>query len=374
MRIGVISEFNPFHNGHKYLIDKAKEILLQNGGGEIISVMSEFFTQRGEAAIIDGYKRAECAVESGVDLVIALPYRASVCGSDDFSENAISILDKCKIDMLIFGSELDSDIFADIYKKEYSENIKEKVISLTKKGYSYPKIMAELFNLPSDIPNFILGYSYYKYIKKNAPHIKIKVVKREGQILNKKEMTDEKFLSATAIRKNVNNKNIKKYLSNKMYDYLINSNNISEEIFYKELKYKILSLGKKGLKDIYDISEGLENRIYEKNLISSSYEELIKNIKTKRYSEKRIKRILLHILLGATYSEMKQNINEVRGLCVKSEKTYLIREINKAGNIYIYQKLNKKNSKFFDFDIKVSRIYNIYYKEKDIFKRILRRA
>ena len=106
MRIGLIAEFNPLHSGHKYLIEKAREIADENNG-EIVCVMSEFFTQRGEVAIIDGYTRAKEAVRCGCDLVIALPYLGSVAYSDDFAKKSIEILAGAGITHLIFGTEND---------------------------------------------------------------------------------------------------------------------------------------------------------------------------------------------------------------------------------------------------------------------------
>ena len=105
MRIGIIAEFNPLHSGHKYLIDQAKNIIEKNDGGEIICAMSEFFTQRGEVAIVDGYIRAAEAVRAGCDMVIALPYLASVAYSDDFAKKSIEILSNSGITHLIFGTE-----------------------------------------------------------------------------------------------------------------------------------------------------------------------------------------------------------------------------------------------------------------------------
>ncbi|MBU0278143.1 nucleotidyltransferase family protein [Gemella sp. zg-1178] len=372
MRIGIIAEFNPLHSGHEFLIDQAKNFLkLNNGSGEIICVMSEFFTQRGEVAIINGYKRARVAVLAACDLVLALPYRASVAYSDDFAKKSIEILVACGISHLIFGSEIDIALFENIYKAEQEESTLKKIKDLTKLGYSYPKIMAQLFNIPKDSPNFILAYSYYKTLQRIAPHIKLIAVKRRGQALNEEKLVEKEFLSATSIRKNIDNDFINSYLSNYMLEELATSKKLSEKDFYSLIKYEIISLGKEGLKNIYDITEGLENRIYEANLLANNYEELVNLISSKRYSKKRVSRILINILTKSTKKEMQAAIRHVRALVVKKDKTYLIREINNKNKIYIHQKLKKNNAEFFEHDIRVSRIYNLYSKDRDIFKNIV---
>ena len=136
------------------------------------------------------------------------------------------------------------------------------------------------------------------------------------------------------------------------------------------LKYKILSLGKVGIEQIYDIGEGLENRIYEAALKVKSYSDLVESIATKRYSNKKIQRVLLHILTNTTKEDYKENFstNNFRVLAVKRNKAAIIREINREGKISIQPLLNSKNSMKFEQDIKVARIYELLFSNKDIFR------
>ena len=371
MRIGIIAEFNPLHSGHKYLIDQAKNIIENNGGGEIICVMSEFFTQRGEVAIVDGYIRAAEAVRAGCDMVIALPYLASVAYSDDFAKKSIEILSNSGITHLIFGTEDTSiETFEEIYNKQ--QNITEvQYRELLKQGYNFATINSKILGLQNDIPNFILAYSYYKNIRKYAPHIKLLPVKREGQGLNKEEVEDKQFLSATAIRKNINNSVVSNYLSKEMIENIRASKILSEEDFFDLIKYKILSLGKVGLKNIYDVNEGLENRIYDMANIVTDYQELVNSISTKRYSKKKIQRILLHILTNTTKADYNEffGTKVFRILAAKEDKASIIREINNQSNITLVPVLNSKTSGYFVHDIKVSRIYNLKAQQEDIFRK-----
>ena len=371
MRIGIIAEFNPLHSGHKYLIDQAKNIIEKNGGGEIVCVMSEFFTQRGEVAIVDGYIRAAEAVRAGCEMVIALPYLASVAYSDDFAKKSIEILSNSGITHLIFGTEDTSiETFEEIYNKQ--QNITEvQYRELLKQGYNFATINSKILGLQNDIPNFILAYSYYKNIRKYAPHIKLLPVKREGQGLNKEEVEDKQFLSATAIRKNINNSVVSNYLSKEMIENIRASKILSEEDFFDLIKYKILSLGKVGLKNIYDVNEGLENRIYDMANIADNYQELVNSISTKRYSKKKIQRILLHILTNTTKADYNEffGTKVFRILAAKEDKASIIREINNQSNITLVPVLNSKTSGYFVHDIKVSRIYNLKAQQEDIFRK-----
>lgn len=369
MRIGIVAEFNPLHSGHRYLIECARRIADANDG-EVVCVMSEFFTQRGEVAIVDGYTRAEEAVRCGCDLVIALPYLGSVAYGDDFAKKSIEILSGAGITHLIFGTENeDVDIFEEIYAKQQNTS-REEYKKLIKNGFNYAKINSLLYGLEKHSPNFSLAYSYYKAIKDMGLDIQMIPIKREGQGLNSSNVIEQKHLSATAIRRNLENERIEKYLSKEMFSALKKDEIASEEELFPYLKYKILSLGKKGIGKIYDVNEGLENRIYEAALKARSYNGLVDLIATKRYSNKKIQRVLLHILTNTTKEDYGRyfTTNQFRVLAVKKDKAAMIREINKVGKIYLNPLLNSKNSMYFEQDIKVARIYELIFNNKDIFR------
>ena len=370
MKIGIVAEFNPLHSGHRYLIECARKIADENNG-EVICVMSEFFTQRGEVAIVDGYTRAKEAVRSGCDVVIALPYLGSVAYGDDFAKKSIEILSGAGITHLIFGTEnKDVNMFEEIYTKQQNKN-REEYKKLLKTGFNHAKINSVLFGLENNNPNFSLAYSYYKAIREANLDIKLIPVKREGQGLNSSDISGEVHLSATAIRRNINDEKIEKYLSKEMVADLRKETMASEDMLFPYLKYKILSLGKAGIEQIYDVSEGLENRIYEATLKAKTYSNLVELIATKRYSNKKIQRVLLHILTNTTKEDYKENFstNNFRVLAVKKHKAAIIREINRDGKISLHPLLNSKNSMKFEQDIKVARIYEMLFSNKDIFRQ-----
>lgn len=369
MRIGIVAEFNPLHSGHRYLIECARKIADENNG-EVICVMSEFFTQRGEVAIVDGYIRAKEAVRCGCDLVLALPYLGSVAYGDDFAKKSIEILFGAGITHLIFGTENeDVSMFEEIYTKQQNEN-GEEYKKLLKTGSNHAKINSILYGLENNNPNFSLAYSYYKAIREANLDIKLIPVKREGQGLNSGDVSEQVHLSATAIRNNINDEKIEKYLSREMLADLRKENIASEAELFPYLKYKILTLGKVGIEKIYDVSEGLENRIYEAVLKAENYNDLVNLIATKRYSNKKIQRVLLHILTNTTKENYKKysSTNDFRVLAVKKDKAAIIREINRNGKINLHPLLNSKNSMNFEQDIKVARIYEFLFSKKDVFR------
>ena len=369
MKIGIVAEFNPLHSGHRYLIECARKIADENNG-EVICVMSEFFTQRGEVAIVDGYTRAKEAVRSGCDMVIALPYLGSVAYGDDFAKKSIEILSGAGITHLIFGTENeDVSMFEEIYTKQQNKN-REEYKKLLKTGLNHAKINSVLFGLENNNPNFSLAYSYYKAIREAELDIQMIPIKREGQGLNSDELSEQVHLSATAIRRNLGDEKIEKYLSKEMLLDLRKENIASEDTLFPYLKYKILSLGKVGVEQIYDVSEGLENRIYEASLKVENYSDLVNLIATKRYSNKKIQRALLHILTNTTKEDYKKyfSTNNFRVLAVKKNKAAIIREINREGKIILHPLLNSKNSMNFEHDIKVARIYELLFSKKDIFR------
>lgn len=369
MRIGIVAEFNPLHSGHRYLIECARK-LADERKGEVICVMSEFFTQRGEVAVVDGYIRAKEAVRCGCDLVIALPYLGSVAYGDDFAKKSIEILSGAGITHLIFGTEnKDTSIFEEIYTKQQNKN-QEEYKKLLKSGLNHAKINSILYGFENNNPNFSLAYSYYKAIREEGLDIQLIPIKREGQGLNSTEVSEQNHLSATAIRNNIANKKIEKYLSSEMLIDLRKEKIASESELFPYLKYKILSLGKAGIENIYDVNEGIENRIYEAATKAESYSSLVELIATKRYSNKKIQRVLLHILTNTTKEDYRKYVatNNFRALAVKKEKAAIIREINKDGRIKLHPLLNSKNSMYFEQDIKVARIYELLFNNKDIFR------
>lgn len=300
MRIcGIICEFNPFHNGHKYLLERAKEL---SGCDKILCIMSGSFTQRGDICISDKFTRARHAVLCGADAVIELPAAFAVAPAEIFAIGAIKILSSIpEVTTLAFGCE---NAEADFIKaasllNEESEQFKGVLSKKLAEGESYIRSYAAAFeacggekNLLSR-PNNILGIEYAKAILKLKSNIEILPIARVGAGYDDSELKNG-FSSASAIRNNTNNPLIKDNVPDCVFADI---KDFSEESnrFEELLRFKLLQSPPEKLKKIYGCSEGLENKLL--NSASLPLDELIDSATARRYSAARIKRILCANLL-----------------------------------------------------------------------------
>ena len=318
--LGIVAEYNPFHNGHLYHIEKSKKL---SNADLTICIMSGNFTQRGEPAIIDKWSRTKMALEAGIDLVIELPLIYSISSAENFAYGSINILNKLGIvDAISFGSEAgDINILnsiADILHNQPKEYVSLLNHELSK-GVSYPKAQekAVLMYL-GDIrryanvlssPNNILGIEYLKAIKRIKSNIFPITIKRDSEH-NSTDLSDGSFVSSMAIRKDINKiSKFKNYVPQFSYDILddqIKHGKIVKSIatFEKEIIYKLRTMSKEEIMNLPDVTEGLENSIISASNSCNNLLDLISLVKSKRYTRTRIQRILLYALLGITKQDM----------------------------------------------------------------------
>ena len=364
--VGLIAEYNPFHNGHLYQINEIKKMYPNSC---IVLVLSTSFTQRGEASLLDKWAKTDIALNYGIDLVIELPYIFSTQSSDIFAKGAIEILNTLKIDTLVFGSEsnnidmLEKIADTQINNKEYDSLVKKYLA----KGINYPtsmnKALKELLNIEISSPNDLLALSYIKEIKKQKANIKPISIKRTNDYHSKN--LDNKITSATSIREAIKkNIDIKKYVPTLTYKNV--NNMINHEEYYPYLVYKILS--EDDLSKYLDVDEGIENRIKKAILQSKTYDELINNIKTKRYTYNKINRMLTHILCNFTKDEKEKNkdIKYIRILGFSQDGKNYLNKIKKEVKLPIITKYNN----LLDQEIKITSIYSLILEEKNKIKLI----
>ena len=367
MATGIICEYNPFHNGHIYHLNKVKEIT----NDEIILILSGNFTQRGNISIIEKFDKAKIALDYGVDLVVELPFQFATQSSDFFAKGAITLLNELKVDKLIFGSETnDINLLTNLAKvqldnKKYDELVKNEL----DKGLNYPTAMSnalkKLTNKTITDANDLLALSYVKEIIKNNFKIEPISIKRTNNF-NSKELTGG-IDSATSIREAIKNKkDISKSVPKETINKLIN---YDEKKVFDLLKYKVLISD--NLDKYQTVDEGLDNKLKKEINNSNNLNELINNIKSKRYTYNKINRMFTHILCSYTKEENNNNkINYIRILGFSNKGKKYLSKIKKEVNIPIITNINKHNVDLLNIELRVDNIYNIITERNDyIYKK-----
>ena len=329
-------EFNPFHSGHKYLIDSIKS------DGAVICVMSGNFVQRGEFAIYDKFKRCDKALENGADIVIELPCVYSLMSAEGFANAGVTLLEKTGIvDEIAFGTECD-----DINRLKKTANkideSHELIKTEMKKGLSYPVARKNVISDDLlDTPNNILAIEYLRHTSLPA-----KAVRRIG----KGHDTNDELYSASAIRKKINQGEI-----------------CTIKNCEKAILARLRVMSAEDFAQIEDVNEGLENRIYNAVRQSASVEDIYKLIKTKRYTLSRIRRIILKAYLGIT-KEYSFDVPYIRILGFNSKGKELLPILKKNAKLPIIskysdiQRLDNNSKKLFELECRCTDLYNLGYK------------
>ena len=364
--LGIISEYNPFHNGHLYHLIKSKKI---TNAEYTIAVIGGNFTQRGNASLIDKWSKTEMALLNGIDLVIELPLLYSISSAENFAEGAIKILDSLQIvDAISFGTET-SDIntlnkFADILYNEPKE-YKALLSHELSKGMSYPKARENALMLYlNDIrrfapilssPNNILGIEYLKAIKKyksNIIPISIQRIKTGYNDIN----FSGNIASATAIRNLVLNheyNDLNRILPISSYSILkenIQKGHIVRDIsnFDKIVLYKLRNMSTEELLDLPDVSEGLEYSIKKAADSCNTIYELINIVNSKRYTKTRLQRILLYALLNITKKDIqisKRSMPYIRILGFNEKGKYIVSQLSQNKRLNLITSVKKFTDK-----------------------------
>ena len=361
--IGIIAEYNPFHNGHLYHIKKIKE---KYKDYTLILVMTGNFTERGDVSIIDKWKRKDIALKYGIDLVIELPFPFSTQSADFFAYGSVTLLEKLKVEKVIFGSESNNIEDLELIAKTQIENeLFDNLVNLySKNGYNYPtalsKAIEDLTNKKIDTPNDLLGISYIKTILKNNYNIKYETIQRTNDYHEKESL--EEIASATTIRNNIkNNIDIKNQVPELTYNYLNNLHFIED--YFNLIKYKIIT--EKDLSIYQTVDEGIDSLLKKEIINCNSYDELINKIKSKRYTYNKISRMLLHILCNFTKEKANsfREISYIRILGFNNKGKEYLNKIKKDVDIPIISKINREKDKMLEYELETTLIYDLPYNE-----------
>lgn len=304
---GIVCEYNPFHNGHRYQIEKTRQM----GATHIVAVMSGNFVQRGDISILDKHKRAEIAVKSGADLVVELPVPYSIASAELFARGAVHILNSLGVvDRLSFGSECGE---IEILKAaaDASEKISDSVEfkKLISNGISYPAAIYTLLkrDFSDDIsevfsePNNTLAVEYLKSLKSLKSEIEPCTIKRSSAAHDSKVHSNG-FASASLLReKIISGESVEKFVPDTCSE-IINS---AKEVGFPSMKrlekiifYKLFSMSREELSAVPDGNNGLSDRLFKACRSADSLEELLSMTKTKCFTLARIRRIIAYSLLG----------------------------------------------------------------------------
>lgn len=371
---GIVAEYNPFHNGHKFQIDSLKE----KGFSQVVVALSGNFVQRGDAAIIDKWSRAKAAIGGGADLVVEIPTCYCLAPAEKYAFGAISSLENLKVvDTLCFGSEsADESLIETLALKILrDEKVENRLKEILKSGVSFPfarekaveEIYGEKFSKILKNPNDTLGIEYLNAIKKLKSKMDFCVIKRTG--VNHDEMSvSGNIASASKTRELIlDDENYQKFLPEYSADEIKSAieNKKAPALLKNAQRAVLYSLRNKTQDDflkIPDISEGLESRIKTAADTACDLDELYSLIKTKRYTLARVKRLVLCAVLGIEKYEMPPYI---RVLGFSENGKELLKEIKQKADLPLVsclsdiKKLGKKAEEYFNKESNYTDFYSM---------------
>jgi predicted nucleotidyltransferase len=378
--VGLIVEYNPFHNGHAFHLLASKEAAEAD---IVIAVMSGNFLQRGEPALVSKWHRTQMALLNGVDIVFELPYCFATQKAETFANGAVSILNAVGCDTLCFGSEsgdissfLQTIEYLDTQHSSFNKNIKQFIDT----GVSYPKALSLAFQqlpesekyLDLSRPNNILGLEYIKAIKHQTSDVNPLTIPRKNANYHDQDFSSATIASATSIRKAIfadnNGKSVieqyvpaptKQILKEYLQTYQVFH---QWENYWSYLQFRLIHSSPGELREVYEMEEGLENRLQTAALSANTFQEFMEQIKTKRYTWTRLQRLCVHILTNTKKEELarlseKASYLRLLGMTTRG-KEYLNK--NKSHlSIPLISKLSSFKDKEIILDIKAARVYSL---------------
>lgn len=366
--VGIIAEFNPFHNGHMYLLNKTKKMF---PNAIYVLIMGGNFTQRGEPAILDKRSKTEIALKAGFDLVVELPFPFATASSDVFAYGAIKLTHALGVTDLVFGSESDDLTYLEemtsieLYDKSFDSLVRVYLAS----GLNYPSARSQAFTditgKSISLPNDILASSYLKAIKKNNYSITAHSIKRTNDY-NSNQL-EENISSASSIRKALLDGNdITEQVPSFVLPYLesIKDKIITSDDYFKYLKYKLITDNNDNSYPSLDRS--LLNKLKKNVTKVTSYDELINSVKTKNITYRKIARGLLYYLCDFTTDTKNKmtDITYIRILGISGNGRNYLNKIKKDCSLPIISKFTREKDDMLAFEYKTTIIYSLEYNNK----------
>ena len=368
--VGIIAEYNPFHNGHLYHLEKVKEMFPDS---PIILVLGGNFTERGDISILDKWEKTTIAIKNGIDLVVELPFPFSSASADIFAKGSIDILNHLGVTDLVFGSESDDieGIIRLVETQLFNKDFDSLVQVYLRMGYNYPtslsKALEDITGNCFKLPNDILGISYVKTILSNSYNITPHTIKRTNDYhskeLNIRNIRSIRSInSATSIREALlNNKDVKSSVPSITYSYLKNKKIPKLDDYFNLLKYKIVSSNDLTIYNLVD--SGISSKLKKEILNSYSFDELINKVKSKNDTYTKISRMLIYILCDYTKEQAKEfkEIKYIRLLGFSNKGKDYLNKIKKDIDIPIISKFTREKDKMLEYEYKITKIYSLVF-------------
>lgn len=376
--VGIVVEYNPFHNGHAFHLEKTREA---SNADVVIAVMSGQFLQRGEPALLPKWYRAHMALLAGVDIVLELPYQFATQKADTFAYGALSILGEIGCASVCFGSESGriEDFHTTLrYLEKNKEAYDQKIKFFIAKGMSYPSALSSAFlelqktekMVDLSRPNNILGYQYVKAIHDLKLNMEAITITRTSADYHDQEFTSESIASATSIRKALfaEDGRIEKVNSyvplttlELLQEYLTKYKQFHQwENYWPYLRFRLLQAAPSELRNIYEVEEGLENRVMEAALAAESFQDFMTRIKTKRYTWTRLQRMCTHILTNTSTEDMRERMTKatyIRLLGMNEKGRAYLNKWKGNASIPLISKLSSFQKEDISLDVRASKIY-----------------
>ena len=358
MVVGIVAEYNPFHNGHKLQIDYAKSVLKAD---HVVVAMSGSFTQRGEIACFDKYTRAKAALLCGADIILEIPTIFATASAREFASAGVALLASTGVvDTILFSGECgDKELFINESKKlvelEESGEFNNEINALMTTGISYATARAKALKtfLSEELissPNNILGLEYCRYIHVNKLNLNIEVMKRQGNKYEDLSLSGD-LSSASSIREHYKLHNEFEAIPEEVKELYENSPFVFANDISQMLHYKLLTTD--SFEEYLDCNSDLSDRIKNKLKDYVSFSQFCEILKSKNMEYSRISRVLCHILLGlkeANFKEAKVNgyISYIRMLGFSKSGSQLLSNIKEKGTAPLLTAPDKDIVSIFD--------------------------
>lgn len=332
--LGIVAEYNPFHNGHAYQLRQAKA---QSQADVTVVVMSGNWVQRGEPALIDKWQRAKLALLGGVDLVIELPFQFAVQPAHLFAQGAVQLLSALGCTTLAFGAEHpDLDFETLVAHQPTHANSHFKQFDET-----YPTLFNDYLQAQTGMnlraSNDILGFSYVAANRQLARPLEILPIQRQGSAHQETQVDPEATVaSGAAIRGAVQTgdwSSVSRMVPTETLTALRNNQQVTWGKYWPYLRYQLLSRSLADLHDIYQMSEGIEYRLKQAALTSASFSDFLRAAKTKRFTYARLQRLCVYILLQINRVELPTGVRYARVLGFNSQGQQYLSQVKKRSKL-----------------------------------------